>query len=177
MKSKLILALAALALVASTALGAERQRGFKYSSTNTWEYNLDDSTATPTPDTIAKVFNFNEVKNYGTVTGWFLVEYTNLDTTGAGAVADTAKDTVWVDWYTASESGTPSKLLSTTKVANIHVTASVAAGDYVPIVLSDSVLWDNVYARLRTQIWDSTAAKVAAGVGVTYKMTTELYAK
>jgi hypothetical protein len=136
-----------------------------------------DTTTTPTGSN-SKLFLFDAVKNYANLWCYYLVEYTSLDTAGASTDMDTTVDTVAIDLFTSEYDGAPYKQIYTVKVANIHTTANVANTDYGYITtLSDSLLMDNVYARLRTWIADSTAALADSSLGAQYKVTLKWWAK
>lgn len=176
-----ILAVGVLLFALSADCFAQRPKGQEYKRTYEFEYVLDDSTATA-PDTArywtgttSPIFWFPEVGNYGSLYGYLAVEYETLDTTGAGAVADTTKDTVKIDIYTSESDKAPYKLVATYTFANIHST--LVNTDYTWFNLSDSILADAIYANVRTIIKDSTGAKVAAGVGVNYKVHAGFWAK
>lgn len=182
-RNLLTMIVAALLIVAMSADFAQAQRpiGQEYKRTYAFEYVLDDSTATA-PDTArywtgtsSPIFWFDQIGNYGSLYGYLAVEYETLDTTAAGAVADTTKDTVYVDIYTSESDKSPYKLVATYAFTAIH--SALVNGDYTWFNLSDSVLADAVYANVRTIIMDSTAAKVAASVGVNYKVHAGFWAK
>lgn len=163
---------------------ADRPSPSKQQQSFYWSDTLDDSTAAGAPDTNStprnssdKLMNFTDADRYGTVHGWYVLEYTGVDTGASGVLADTANDTVDVQFFTSNEDGTPNKLIYTNKVAVIHGTAGVLNADYVGFTLSDSVLWDNTYLRVISQCWDSTAAKVRINAAIHYKVTVKQYGK
>lgn len=122
-----------------------------------------------------RIFLTDIAEHRTAIGGWFLVTYSKFDTNSAGAVPDTTKDTVWVDILTADAGGTPNKVVwSSSKLANLKVTASAANSDYVPFLISpDSSLYGTLYFRVRTNVVDSTA--VSLSTGIHYRLAVQLY--
>lgn len=186
MKKLLVLLVAgvalAFAMTMQTPSAAEKPKGTQYSASYSWDYLLDDSTAAPAPETLStiaggasKIFNFSALADYNSLYGYFVIYYDNLDTTTAGAVGDTAKDTVTTNIYTAEYDGAPYKLIYTNKDGIFHSTAANA--DYVWFNLSDSTLADKVYFEFITKVLDSTGAKVKQAVSIDYTASVRMWAK
>jgi len=189
MKCKSVLIATILATVLAVSLigieegRAERPDGAKYS--DYYLYNFDVKAASPdVPDTIdtptgsnSKLFTFTAPADYSSLNGWYLIEYTSIDTAGASTDMDTTNDTVEVSIFTSAGDGSPYKEIYNAKHDDFHVTSAVVNGDYVEFDLSDSTLWEQVYFMVEIWCMDSTAALADSSLGCQYKITTEMYAK
>lgn len=151
----------------------------------TWNFTVTvDSTDAYVCDTLTtptgssnKLFTFSDAKNYSTLHGWYVFEYTAVDTGTGGVDVDTSKDTLWMRFYTSDVSGTPSKLLYSNKVTAVHATAGVVNADYLAFDLTDSTTWDQVYAEIIYGLADSTYTKARLAAGIDYKLTLKYYGK
>lgn len=163
---------------------ADRPSPSKQQQSFRWTHTVDsvtngteiDTFETPT-NSITKLMNFTDADRYGSVTGWYVIEYMAVDTGTAGVDVDTTKDSVWVEFFTSDVSGTPYKIIYSAVTSAIHVTASVVNSDYVLFTLSDSTLLDNTYMRIRSILLDSTDIKAELSAGIDYKITVKQYGK
>ena len=182
----LTLLLAFAAIMIDNA-SAERPRGIQSSNYFKWTEAIDstvfrqvDSNTTPTGSS-SKLGWFSGVQDYSTVHGYFVLEYTAIDTgaDGTADLPDTTLDSVTVIGYTSATGGTPWKVVYLDTLEDIHVTASVVNGDYVAFDFSDSTLYDAVYWEIRTIVNDTNKSipRIDATSGYDWKMSWKYYAK
>ena len=179
------LAMAVPLVMYNDAISGEKPQGSRISGSITHTSTVDstsavqrDTTSTPSGSS-TKLGWFTDVYNYGTVEGWYLIEYTSIDSGPAAAnIADTTKDTAIVLIYTADADGTPYKEVWRDTIAVFHVTASVANTDYVAFDVSDSTLWDVLYFQVITSLKDSTYVKARTPTAdIQWKTSWRVYGK
>lgn len=163
---------------------AERPSPSKSQESFRFTHSVDSAAAGTSIDTFTTpsnsadfLMNFTDADRYGSVTGWYVIEYLAVDTGASGVDVDTTKDSVWVEFYTSNVTGTPNKLIYSAVTSAIHVTASVVNADYVLFTLSDSTLLDQTYMRVRSILLDSTDTKAELSAGIDYKITVKQYGK
>ena len=169
----------ALALMYSDDIAAEKPDGMQYSQFKTF-VQVVDSTAAVQYDSVdvdSGMGRFTGIPNYSSLDGYFVLEYTDVDTGTGGVYCDTTKDTVVVQFITYAQGGTPNKVVYTDTVTAIHVTASVVNTDYQTFDLSDSTLFDYIVPRVIAILQDSVYTKARLAAAIDYKFTWKFYAK
>ena len=171
-----ILLMTAFYMTQDDAVSAEKPKGTRYSSTYSFS-QVVDSTVAVQRDTFTNVGKFTGIDDYGNLEGYWVIEYTSVDTGAGGVYVDTTKDSLFISLITYGEGGTPSKVIYTDTSLNYHVSASVVNGDYVIFDVSDSTLLDYVSFQIISTLQDSTYIQAAAEAAINYRFTYKLYAK
>ena len=178
--SHIILVMIVFALLLSGPAFGASFRSHSYSSTFTWEVNVDSTacvvTESATGDTTTEKFLFTQLGIFDKVVGYMYVEYIAVDTNAAGNPVDTAEDTMHFDMYTYCKGVTAIK-----KIIDQGTLVTGGGGnDTVWFTIpADSNICDAIYFNFLTSIFDTNDSSVvgAGSLGVTYKATVKMTAK